>query len=109
VALPGRERTRVGVRLLEKADAAQPLVRLLARVPHVARAGERADHDVLRDRHALKRTQLLESAGDAAPADEIGRKPGEPRAFELDFTFVGRIEAADAFEQGRFAGAVRAD
>jgi hypothetical protein len=84
-------------------------VRLLARMPDVARARKRADHDVLRDRHALEGAQLLEGAGDAPAADAVGRKPGEPRPVELDFALVGRVEPADALEQRRLAGAVGPD
>ena len=62
----------MSVRLLGEPDAAQPLVRLLARVLHVVRAREGADHDVFGDRHALEGPQLLEGTGDAAAADLIG-------------------------------------
>src|SRR5215510_11775989 len=76
---------------------------------HVHRARERADHDVLRDGHALEGPELLEGPGDAAAADTVGREAGEPRAVELDFALVRRIEAADAFEKRALAGAARTD
>ena len=108
-ALSGGERAPVGIRLFQQAHAAQPLVRLLARVADVARACERADHHVLGDGHALEGAQLLEGARDAAPAHVVGREPGEPRPVELHLALVGRVEAADAVEERRLAGAVRPD
>src|SRR5581483_5503441 len=97
------------VRLLREADATQPFVRLLARVSDIVDARERADHDVLDHREAPEGPQLLERARHAQPAHAVGRHSREPRAVELDRSLVGRIKAANAFEERRLAGAVRAD
>ena len=47
LALAGGERARVRVRLLGEPHPVEQLAGPRARVPHVARAGERADHHVV--------------------------------------------------------------
>ena len=46
---------------------------------------------------------------DAAPADAVGGKPVDTAAVERDRTAVGRGCPRDHVEQGRLAGAVRAN
>src|SRR5439155_1677291 len=53
--------------------------------------------------------EVLERPPDAELRDPMGRQPEDRTAVEADITLVGRGEAAQAVEERRLAGAVRAD
>ena len=84
-------------------------LRLGARRPVVRMAEERADHDVLEHGHVLEGRRHLEGAGDAAPGVLLGRGPGHVQPGEGDAAGARGQIAREAVEEGRLAGAVRAD
>src|SRR5262249_59005983 len=65
--------------------------------------------DVLEHGHALEQGQVLEGAPDAELGDAVARCPQQRMAREDDLARVRRVEAAQAVEQRRLAGAVRPD
>ena len=81
----------------------------VTRVADVVAVQKRADDDIVLDRQRRERPHDLEGAADAAPADAIGRKPVDALAGERDAAAVRCVHAGDHVEQGRLAGAVRAD
>ncbi len=109
LALSGRERASVSLGLLGEPHLVDQLARPVARVPHVPRAGQGTDHDVVEDAEPLKRSQLLEGAGHSAPAHDVGRQAGESGPVQPHLALVRMVEARDDLEQGRLAGAVRPD
>jgi hypothetical protein len=81
-----------------------------ARSRAVRMAQERADHDVLEHRHVLEGRRHLEGAADAEPGVLLGRRARDVDAVEAA-TRARRSAAiaGEAVEEGRLAGAVRAD
>ena len=75
----------------------------------MVRAGEGRDHDVLEDREAREGLHDLERAREAAAADFKGLEAVDAFALEEDLPSRGRVVAVDDVEDGRLAGAVRAD
>src|SRR5437773_1758038 len=73
------------------------------------RAAVDADHDVLEHGQRREEGEVLERPPDAELRDPMGRQPEDRTAVEADITLVGRGEAAQAVEERRLAGAVRAD
>ena len=68
-----------------------------------------ADHDVAADGHAAEEREILEGAADAERRHAMTRLLQELVAVESDAAGFRLIEAAEAIEQRRLAGAVRAD
>ena len=87
----------------------QHLMRLAARLAHHGGADQRADDDVVDDRHGLEALDHLEGAPDAALAALRRRQARDVLAVEPDRAFGRRQHARDQVEQRRLAGAVRAD
>ena len=67
------------------------------------------DHDVLEHGQRREEREVLERPPDAERRDAMGRQPEDRAAVEADVASVGRVEAAQAVEERRLAGAVRAD
>src|SRR5581483_3707203 len=80
-----------------------------ARLRHVGRAIEGADHHVLERGETRERLHELEGAREAEPADRVRLEPHEARALENDRAFRGRVEAGHQVEHGGLAGPVRPD
>ncbi len=57
----------------------------------------------------IERDSGLKGAREAEPADLVRAQPLDLAVFELDDAAGGGIDARDAVEKGRFAGAVRPD
>jgi hypothetical protein len=74
-----------------------------------AALGVRADADVVAHRLAREQRQVLEGAGDADLGDAVCRPIEQRAALEPDVAAVRRIEAGEAVEQRRLAGAVWAN
>src|SRR3954454_15856172 len=68
-----------------------------------------ADADVVEHRLRREQRQVLEGAADADLGDTMRRPVDDRAAFKQNIAAVRRVEAADAVEQRRLAGAVRAD
>ena len=109
-ALFGRDQI-AGQHVGARAEAAkfQHLVRLAAGIAHHGGADQRADDDVVDDRHGLEALDDLEGAADAALAALGRRQRGDVLAVEDDRALGRRQHAGDQVEQRRLAGAVRAD
>src|SRR5262249_4722292 len=73
------------------------------------RAAVGADHDVVKDGLRGEERQVLERAADPEPGDPVRGLGQERSAFEVDRARRGRVEPAQAVEQGRLARAVRPD
>ena len=70
--------------LVVEVEAAQHLVRALARGVDVPTMQQRADDDIVLDAERRKRPHDLEGAADAAPADAVGRQAVDALAGEGD-------------------------
>ena len=103
------ERARRRVRKPAHADPLQHGARLFLGLGAMRGAQEGADHDVLQHRHALKRLRHLECAGKPELRPRLGRKMRDVVAFEQHLAGGRREIAGQAVEEGRLAGAVRAD
>src|SRR5581483_5221844 len=68
-----------------------------------------ADEDVLEHGHRPEQLEVLERAGDPAADHAVLRDAEKALAFEAQLSRVGSVEAGDEVEDGRLAGAVRAD
>jgi hypothetical protein len=68
-----------------------------------------ADLGVFEYAQSRKRPHDLEGARDAGLADFFGRQARDRLAFEGDASLVGRVDAREQIEQGRFARPVRPD
>ena len=81
------------------------------RVAHkiAAAGGVAADPHIVEHRLAREQREVLEGAGDADLGDPVRRAVEQRAALEQDLASVGRVEAAEAIEQCRLAGAVGAD
>jgi hypothetical protein len=84
-------------------------MRLAAGIAHHGGADQRADDDVVDDRHGLKALHDLKGAADAALAAFGRRQRRDVLTVEDDRALGGRQHARDQIEQRRLAGAVRAD
>src|SRR3989442_7421814 len=98
-------RALAGRRLL----AADPREPERVRQDVAARAAVDPDHDVLEHGQRREEREVLERPPDAERRDAMGRQPEDRAAVEADVASVGRVEAAQAVEERRLAGAVRAD
>jgi hypothetical protein len=67
-----------------------------------------AGQEIVEHRHVGKQLAVLERAGEPEPGDLVRRKPGDVVLAKADRA-AAAIEAADAVEHRRLAGAVRAD
>ena len=74
-----------------------------------ARARVAAEHHVLAHAHAAKERQVLERAADAERGDAVRRCLEKRAPLEGDPALAERVEARQAVEHRRLAGAVRAD
>jgi hypothetical protein len=72
-------------------------------------AKQRADRDVLKHGEPWKRFGHLKGAADAAMRARVRRQAIDLFAVEKQAAVVGEDRAADEADEGRFAGAVRAD
>ena len=98
-----RELARRPVRETGKTDVAEEL----ARAPAAARV---APHQhVLQHGHRAKELDVLERPRDPAHDDPVRRRAQQVVAVELDRAVVRPVDPRDQVEDGRFAGAVRAD
>ncbi len=68
-----------------------------------------ADLDVVEDRHLVEQRHVLERASDTDLGDGVPGPVEDGLALEQHIAAVGRVEPAQAIEEGRLAGAVRAD
>src|ERR1700687_1586530 len=68
-----------------------------------------ADQDIGQDGLAVERDGGLKGARETEPADLVRAQPLDLAAFELDDAAGGGVDARDAVEKGRFAGAVGPD
>src|SRR5207245_8543468 len=68
-----------------------------------------ADPHIVEYRLVREKGEVLEGAGNADLGDAVRRAVEQGAAFEQDIPPVGGVETAQAVEQGRLAGAVRAD
>ena len=75
---------------------------------HVLVDVEAGEH-VFEQRELLEEADLLEGAGDAEPRPLVRRQPDQVRLIEEKRARVGLIDAGEEVQQGRLAGAVRAD
>src|SRR5260221_14064421 len=71
-------------------------------------AEQRADGRILPYGHRAERPHDLEGAADAKPGDPVRRHPGDRRTLPPDVAAVEAVDAADAVEERRLAGAVGA-
>src|SRR4029079_6009239 len=69
----------------------------------------RADQDVVAHAHTAEQGDVLEGAAEAKPGHAMPAKPLQRATFEQDVAVGEAVETADAVEQRRFAGSVRAD
>ena len=51
--------------------------------------------DIVQNRHPLEELDILKRARNAQFSNMVRGQPGDIFAFEMDFTFMRRIEAAD--------------
>ena len=103
-----RARARRSCRSFEP-DQLEHLQRMRARVAAMRMAQERADHHVVEHGHVLERRRHLEGAPDAEPRVLLGRGARHVGAVERDAAGGRQRVAGEAVEEGRLAGAVRAD
>jgi hypothetical protein len=68
-----------------------------------------SDHDVLEHGHGGKEGKVLEGATDPQRRDLMGGEADDGLATEDDVPGAGRVQPADAVEQGGLAGPVGAD
>jgi hypothetical protein len=68
-----------------------------------------AEHDVLAHAHGPEQRQVLKGPADAEGGDAVGRRLHQRAALETDRAFAERVEAREAVEERRLAGAVRSD
>jgi hypothetical protein len=66
-------------------------------------------HQIFKDGHALEQGDILEGSGDAKSGHFMGRKFGEIRTAENNFSGFKGIDFIDAIDEGCFPGPVRAD
>src|SRR5262245_5067122 len=64
---------------------------------------------VFQHRHAAEQADVLEGARDAELGNRRGLPAVDPRALDLDRTFVWRIDARQQVEDRRLARAIRTD
>src|SRR4029077_3233773 len=72
-----------------------------------AAASVAADPHIVEYRLVREKREVLEGAGNTDLGDAVRRTVEQRAAFEQDIAPIGDIEAAQAVEQGRLAGAVR--
>src|SRR3990172_8425132 len=78
--------------------------------PAAAAASEGAGHQhVVQDRELREKPDELERARDPAPADAVGRPPGDGLALEPDLAAGRADEPPDGVEEGGLPGAVATD
>src|SRR5712692_2836078 len=113
LAIGDRERRDRLIGLGLEADQRQHIIRqregLLDPSPRVRAPEQRSDPHVLTRGHRAERLDDLERAADPKPGDPVRRHAGDRRAVQLDVAAVEVINAADAVQQRRLAGAVGAD
>ena len=68
-----------------------------------------ADAHVVEHRQVAEQREVLEGAADADVGDAVRRPAQDAAALEQDVAGARRVEPAEAVEQRRLAGAVRAD
>ena len=68
-----------------------------------------AERDVLQNRHRLEQREVLEHHADAEAARGARIGDADGRAVEDDLALVGREDAVDHLDQGRFSRAVLAE
>src|SRR2546421_43587 len=68
-----------------------------------------ADHDVLEGGHVLEQPDVLEGARDPEPRDAVRGAARDVGACEEDASGRRLVQPGDDVEEGRLAGAVRAD
>ena len=103
-----------------RAERARPLIAaqsgqlddatgLIAGIVAMRMPQERADHHVLQHRHVFERDRHLEGATDAGAG--MNGRPGTGHVLAVEDDAAGGRQglAGEAIEEGRFAGAVRAD
>jgi len=74
------------------------------------RADAVATHlDVVEDRHVVEQGDVLERPADPDLGNGVPRLVEDGPPLELNIAAVGRVETAQAVEQGRLAGAVGTD
>jgi hypothetical protein len=66
-------------------------------------------HQIFEDRHSLEQGDILEGSRNAESGHFMGRKFGEVRTFEKNFSGFKGIDFIDAIDEGCFPGPVRAD
>src|SRR4029077_16518356 len=74
-----------------------------------AAGGVPADPHIVEYRLVREQREVLEGAGNTDLGDAVRRAVEQRAAFEQDVASIGRVEAAQTVEQGRFARAVWAD
>src|SRR5262245_21699678 len=96
--------------LLERAILAHDPRKMQRVAEEIAAAAAMATHpDIVEDRHPPEQRQILKGAADADVDDAMRRLVENALALEQDVAAAGRVEPAQAIEQGGLAGAVRAD
>ena len=100
-----KERVRVGQRGLFDAGAFGTWRKRKIR----RRPRRHADQHVLQDGEAAAQFDILKCARNAASGDGVCRHTQERTAVEEYVAFGGAVEPRDAIEDGRLAGAIRAD
>src|SRR4051812_46965505 len=68
-----------------------------------------ADEEVVEHRHALEERDVLEGARDAEAGARGGSQPGDVPPLEAHLPLRRPVDAADAIDEARLAGAVRTD
>jgi hypothetical protein len=68
-----------------------------------------AQQQVVEHGEVLEQLDVLEGAGHAGAGDAVGLEPDEVAAGEADGALLGPVQARQAVEQRRLAGAVGAD
>src|SRR5256885_14683983 len=73
-----------------------------------ARPAVHADHHVLQHAERREEREVLEGAADAEVGDAVRWQRQQRASAEVDVAALGRVEPAQAVEEGRLAGAVGA-
>ena len=81
--------------------------RIADKIAAAGRVG--ADPHIVEHRLTREQRKVLKGPGNADLGDAVRRPVEQRAALEQDFAAVGRVEAAEAIEQCRLAGAVGAD
>lgn len=65
--------------------------------------------DIVKDRHPLKKFDILKGPGNSEGSNAVGGNPGDINIIECDSSFLWGIETADTVEQACFSSTVRPD